>query len=192
MPKRINPNERQRLQLSSIVRRLPLHRQFNESQTALIKILPVWQKWAIDHLANEFQKSTKPSNYQATVLTITCEHAICASQVKHQRTTLLAFFHDAGLSNITQIDIRVVHPTQSPDDNLDQHIDPSLNSSSIKESKKTYDRHCLKDDTRVEDKEPSPVSHASIKSIENCHKRIPNEKLAESLSKLIATLKNTD
>ena len=138
----------------------------------------------------EFQNNTELSNFQTTVLTISCKHAICASQLKHQRTSLLKFFHSSGLSNISQINIRVVHPTQGSEAN--QRKNPSSNSHSINESKQSYNSQSLANDTRAEYKEPAPLSHNSIKSIENCYKRIPNEKLAESLSNLVATLKNSD
>lgn len=171
MPKRLSSIDRQRLSLANILQRLPLHRQFSDSQSSLLKLSPVWQAWANAHLAKESIREVQLSNYQSGVLSLACNNATCASQLKHLQTSLLAFLKRSGFNEAKKISIRMIHPT---------HVLPSSPAS-----RRAIPTGALVNDQAAHTKASPP----SIKSIEECKKTISNERLAESLTKLAETLK---
>jgi len=93
MPKRRHTINSAHLNVSQIVQRLPLHRQMSVSQTIMVKLSPVWSTWSATYLAEPFAASTTLVGVQNGELTISCESAICASQIKHQQTNLLESLH---------------------------------------------------------------------------------------------------
>jgi len=93
MSKRHFRHNHQRIHVKNIVQRLPLHHQLNASKTALIEFSSVWQDWCNDHLASDFVQSNNLSNFKNGVLVIKCDKQIVASQLKHQKISLLEHFH---------------------------------------------------------------------------------------------------
>jgi hypothetical protein len=134
----------------------------------LIKLTPVWLVWSKD-------QNLTPTNYSLTnfsngILTIHCDNAIGASQLKHQQQTLLNYFHIKEFSGIEQINIRVSQPSLSSSNNSLE----TINSAEAINSKATF----------------TVPSTDSLKSIQACRNGIKNDHLSNSLSKLEKTLAN--
>ena len=190
MPKRLSHLDKQRLDLSAIVKRLPLHRQLGESQTALIELTPIWQTFIRQHLPNWVIDSAVPNNdlaisaeltsYGDHRLTISCSSSIYASQLKHLQTSLLSTLK-AGFPAIQSIHIQIKQPKNN---NLTSHCDDKASSGAAQQNTTS----CLSAQAMIE----RSVSSNTIQSIEHCQKHIANEKLANSLSKLANTLKNKE
>lgn len=174
MPKRFNSIDRRRLSLANILQRLPLHRQLSDSQSKLLKISPAWQTWANANLAKESISEVSLTNYQSGVLSLACNNATCASQLKHLQTSLLASLKQSGFDDAEKISIRVTHPTHDL-----QFSNPDQRAIPVSEDENDQFAH-------------AKPSAPSIKSIEDCKKAISNERLAESLTKLAETLKEQD
>lgn len=176
------------MSLSNILQRLPLHRQLTGSQSALLKLSPLWDKWASANLAKEFVDEISLTNYQSGKLSLVCSNATCASQLKHQQTSLLVFLNQSGVGEVEKLHIRVRHPSHSSDifDSQTNHETNNQNSS-ISSTRKSLPQKSENDDIGQ-----TKASEPSIKSIENCKKTISNERLAESLTKLAETLKKQD
>jgi hypothetical protein len=176
MPKKLH-----KLTVADIVRQLPLHQQLDASQAALIKLTPVWLKWAQSMLLHDSAhnhltaeqlevRHVELSSVHEGKLVLSCSSATMASLIRHQTQNLLDYLHKQGFIEIEQVIVRLHHPIQRP-----PNQEPNSNTDE-------NNLHPLF--TRA--------SENSFKAIENCQKMVKNDQLATSLEKLVRTLKEFD
>jgi len=168
MTKKSQKNNHLRIDLSNILKRLPLLQQLNSSQSALIDFSLTWQQWSKKNLNANFLQSTALNSFRDGILTISCTSPIAASQLKHLQVSLLSDFHSNGFTKIKQIKIQVDHKHAQDDHGTALHGQESTPQPSYK-----------------------PLKADSIAAINNCKNTIKNEKLSNSLAKLADTLAGT-
>ena len=162
-----NKHKSKASKISALVERLPFNHHMNASHSLLIKLAPVWLSWAeknlpISYLSNTQLTSIRSRSDNNNELNITCDNANCATQLKHQKNSLLNTFHTEGFNNIQAIRIHMAMP---------------LNQQNPIQTTK---------DDLIEIK-PQP-SEASINLIDSCRKNISSESLSTSLARLSETL----
>lgn len=98
MPKKPTYHRR----VADIVKRLPLHRSLDESQSMLVTLTPIWNRWlqsAVNNkkLPRQCATSTFMSAWQAeqSKLVISCDNASNASLIKHQSVQLITYLNRA-------------------------------------------------------------------------------------------------
>lgn len=153
--------------ISTLVERLPFNHHINASQALLIKLTPIWLIWAEKNLPSSYLSNTQLSHIIShgdnnNELGIACDNANCATQLKHQKDSLLNAFHSEGFNNIKVIRIRMAMPFN--------------NQATIQSSKNDLIEHKIQ------------PSEASIRLIESCRKNISSESLSASLGRLSETL----
>ena len=165
------------LNLTSIVQKLPFHRQLNASQQLILKLTPIWFEWC------EQQRSRKGSRHFSAaqdtelsvqgedVLVLACSNLNTATLLKHQRISLLEALHSAGFEQLREIRVRM-RPKASLDsspstDKRDHQLSAQGQHLSYREKPQT----------------------ASITSIELVQRHIKHEPLAAALARLANTLK---
>lgn len=157
---------------ADFIRRLPLHRQLDASQAMIIKLSPVWLSWAQYALNPDATKDCQLNALQNGKLSLYCNNATLASQVKHQKQTLLNHFHEHGFNDVQEIVVRLRPPSQTTtEDNPNQNTD-QLDAN---DSKNQF----------------TDVSDDSLKAIESCRKMIDNDELSSALTRLSKTLKSS-
>ena len=166
MPK----NNHFRVNLSNIIKRLPLQSYINVSQAALIDFSPAWIDWCNKTLSSEFHQIITLNGFNKGTLSIRCTTSVAASQLKHLQVSLLDFFHTAGHSQIRRLKIEIDHfSNQGSADNSAANLTGYI---------------ATKTETRA------PLNNEAIVSLEQCQKGIKNEKLSGSLKKLHKTLES--
>ncbi len=167
-----------RQNMSSILQRLPLLRALTETQNSTQSLTPIWLTWC-EHqhkarvsLALKLDQHASPTSLRQGSLNIACNNAAVASLIKHQLSSLLKAFHDAGLDHIKQIHVQMelAQTTSKPSRNSDTD-----QKSTVSDAKTQ----------RI-----APPSSA-IKSIEATQSLIDNEQLAASLKRLAHTLRSS-
>ena len=169
MSKKQYKNNHFRIDLSNILKRLPLHHQINNSKTALIDFTPAWKEWLGLHLPDSLHDKLFLNSFQDKTLTIRCANPTVASQLKHSQVSLLIHLQSAKINNIEHIKIQIDHSK----------------SNSI--TKNTY----LKKPTEPAQAEYKPLNQEAINNINNCTSTIKNDRLSESLNRLANTLAET-
>ena len=154
------------------MRRLPLHRQFDSSQTALIALEPVWTKWVKQTLTPELTKTIKLTHYKDGELTLHCESAIGATQVNQHQQRLLQYLNQKQCLNIKDINVRI--------SKLTNNSKPTNNTESVTSCASV-------DKNTVNRRAPNQITLNSIKS---CEKMIDNDHLSNSLKRLIETVQH--
>lgn len=152
----------------ALIERLPFSRQMNATQALLVKLTPSWLAWTNIHLPASYLNTTRLIAVTNNELSISCENANCATQIKHQQHSLLDYLHAKGHNNIEHIRIRLAMP-KLPDDQR-QHAKQN---------------HLAVPNNSLQSNKPSDTS---IKAIQSCQKRVNNEQLASSLARLSETL----
>ena len=166
MPK----NNHFRVNLSNIIKRLPLQSYIDVSQAALIDFSPAWIDWCNKSLPGEFHQIVTLNSFNRGTLSIRCTTSVAASQLKHMQVSILECFHAAGHSQIKRLKIEIDHFSNQASDN----------SSAVSLTEYT----ATKTETRA------PLNNEAIVSLERCQKGIKNEKLSGSLKKLHKTLES--
>lgn len=186
MPKRISAIDRQRLSLAHIVQRLPLHQRLSASNAAVIKLTPVWQRWAKAHVAKEFRSQIQLSCPNNDEMVLTCPHAVCASQLKHRKQNLLSFVQNSEVDGIKRIQIRIAKTTNQ------QGAETASRTQQIANSRNHLEPDNIQSNERDSQHADSrlTLSKESVQSIESCQRTVSNTRLADSLSQLAITLKN--
>lgn len=156
---------------ADFIRRLPLHRQLDASQAMIIKLAPAWLSWAQQSLAADATKNCHLNALQNGKLSLFCNTATLASQLTHQKQTLLDHFHAHGFKDVQEIVVRLRPPSQTASErNANQNISQLLAS----DSKNQF----------------TDVSDDSLKAIESITEIVNNEELSSALTKLSQTLKS--
>lgn len=163
-----------RLNAASIVQRLPFHQQLNASQSLILKVTPIWHDWCEQQRSRSGAKhfaaasDTSLTSFENGILTLACSNTSTATALKHQQTSLLAAFQEAGVDQIKRIRVRM-----------------ALSKATTPGSEKLHSHNSLYNDQPHRQK----PSDSSIKSVEAVQSRIKNEHLANSLKQLADTLK---
>lgn len=168
-----NKNRRydhKRINLQSIIKRLPIQSHLNESQSALIVFSTIWNKWVKDNLPNDIGKLITLNSFKNGILSIRCTNAVAASQLKHLQVGLINAFNDEGHHQITRLKFEIDKKT----------IASEFESDFSPDSKNQH----FKKEPRKE------LSHEALDTLEHCEKGVKNEKLSISLKKLHKTLRN--
>ena len=160
-------NNHFRIDLSNIINRLPVLRQINASQTAIINFTPAWDNWAAKNLPESFRSATSLNSFNEGVLSIQCTTPIAASQLKHQQVSILEALHNADHYQILSLKIQIDHQTS-------QNSRPHAERVNL-ETPKVVTREAL--------------SQQAIDNINNCQRSVKNERLSDSLKRLSETLK---
>ena len=173
---------------ADIIRRLPLHRQLNASQTLLVKLTPTWQNWASRHLmqSHPIDQSTcddfnSDNNFSDTQLIsadrgkliVACANSACASRIKHLQQNLLDALRSQGFSEIEQIIVRIQHTLSNKVNHIDKNVEKAQPATTAITRNST-------------------TSSNSLKAIEQCQRMVVNEQLANSLKNLFNTLKSSN
>lgn len=156
------PKKSQNQTAADFIRRLPLHRQLDASQSMIIKLSPTWTSWAELSLSSDAMKHCQLNALQNGKLSLNCDNTTLASQIKHQKQRLLDHFHAQGFNEVQEIVIRMRPPNPT---SLDQ--DKSDQKSPYIEA-----------------------SDSSLKAIENCSDMTNNEELSGALKRLSQVLKS--
>ncbi len=163
-------NDHFRIDLRSIIKRLPLQGHINQSQNSLIVFSPAWIEWVKGEFPGEFKKFVTLNSFNQGVLSIRCTSSVAASQLKHMQVSLLESLHSAGHVQIKRVKIEIDHYSHTASD---ENVSSSLS-----------DYIEIKTTTR------SPLGDNVMSNLEHCQKGIKNEKLSKSLKKLNETLKD--
>lgn len=182
MKKKSYKNNHLRLSVSTIIKRLPLHRQLNASQSALIDFSHTWDTWSSQNLASGFSASTTLNSFRNGVLTIRCISTVAASQLKHLQVSLLETFHQAGLTKIVSIKIQIDHDVANFSEQ-ESDIANTLAGQKVPNTLTKKGHFAAKADVERNDFLPT-----TIETIKNCQKSVRNERLNESLQRLANTL----
>ncbi|MFT7525809.1 MAG: hypothetical protein ACI9LY_000949 [Arenicella sp.] len=153
---------------ADFVRRLPLHRQLDASQAMIIKLSPTWLSWTQTALTIDAAKSCQLNALQNGKLSLFCNNATLASQIKHQKQTLLSYFHKHGFNDVQEIVVRLRPPSYTTDDG-----DTSRNNYPLTENQFI------------------DASDDSLKAIDSCGKMVNNDELSSALTRLSETLKSS-
>lgn len=171
MPKKHRKNNRSKVSLNNIIKRLPLHRQLNDSQSAVIDFSETWQKWASANLPSSFEGLATITSFDDGLLTIGCHTPTAASQLKHLQVSLLEAFQTAGFEQIQRLKININHTHDFLDDSENaNNKSPQTHGTTLFSDRKQN----LKTET--------------LTGIKNCSKAVKNERLMASLEKLASTL----
>jgi len=166
----------QNINVASIMRRLPLHRQFDSSQSALITLSPIWTKWANQTLTNDIATTIRLTHYKNGELTLHCDSAIAATQINQQQHRLLLFLNQelalSTNSNTNIIDVKSILVR------ISKSSSQPLSFSTTSKEKQTIKRQV-----------PNQLSLNSMKS---CKKMINNDQLSNSLNRLIQTVQQLE
>lgn len=168
------------LNASLILQRLPLHRQLSLSRSLLTKCSPIWEKWAKENLVSESASAISLSHFEAGELTIHCDSAIFATQIKQQHETLVDFFQSQGMAEIKHITVRIAN-------------NPKLtNYSNTEAADITKVKQHLKYDAISPSRESQKLDKYTLNSIKSAQKSTTSEVLSESLNRLIETIEQTN
>jgi len=177
--------------ISALVGRLPLSRQMNATQAMLVKLTPAWLSWAKNNLPPEYLNSTQlvsinNNGNKPAELSIACANANCATQLKHQQSSLLNAFHAEGFSNIQQLKIRLALPNNTT---LNNNTTPRNTATNNAPTNNQSIKH--NSGRSEQSKQRHLPSRTSITLIESCRKGVSNEHLSTSLARLSETLKKS-
>jgi len=162
-------NHHFRIDLNNIIKRLPLLRQINASQSALLSFTPAWKRWSNENLPENFRSLTSLNSFNDGVLSIKCKTPIAASQLRHLQISLIEALHEADHHQILSLNIQIDHETPTPESAVQEHI---------KQVETT-----LPNTTRA------ALSDQAIDNINSCQKSVKSEKLSDALKRLSETLK---
>ena len=155
---------------ADFIRRLSLHRQLDESQAMIIKLSPVWLSWAQHALTSQATKNCQLNALQNGKLSLNCNNATLASQIKHQKQTLLNHFHEHGFKDVQEIIVRLRPPSQSTGEG-----NSNLNTNQA--------------DAIDLNNHFTEASDDSLKAIESFTKMVNSDELSDALVRLSKTLK---
>jgi len=189
MPKKSDYNKTQRLNIASIVQRLPLHKHMSQSQSALIELSPIWHAWSANNLTSKMATQVSLTSLQNGQLIVSCANAVSASQIKHQYASLLESLTASGFTNVKRIKVRIDHGSSTTDnESTSDNQTISRNDVSAQGSHQSIESA---NTTRKPTYRAKPNSK-TIKSIEHCQKLTSNDKLSDSLKRLASTLNKLD
>ncbi len=151
---------------ADFVRRLPLHRQLDASQAMIIKLSPAWLSWTQTALSIDAAKNCQLNALQNGKLSLFCNNATLASQIKHQKQTLLSHFHKHGFNDVQEIAVRLRPPSYTTNEG-----DTNRNSYPLTENQFI------------------DASDDSLKAIDSCRHMVNNDELSSALTRLSETLK---
>lgn len=161
-----------RQSMSSILQRLPFIKQINATQSPTLKFEPSWLAWCMQiqkrhgSVALNLSQHASLSGINQQTMHISCDNTGAASLIKHQQSSLLDAFHNAGFNEISHIKVQMSLTKAAP---------------LVKRSKP-------KKSQQIE--RPKPPESV-LKSIEATQSLIENEQLAASLGRLAQTLKSS-
>lgn len=157
------------LNAAKIMQRLPFHRQLNLSQSILVKCIPIWEKWSKHNLTMQSTKTIQLSHFQSDELIIHCENAISATQINQQQESLVHFFQNEGIDELKQITVRIINNWSQPVNSI------------TKNNKKI-------DESNIAVPSLNKLNQNSLNSIKSVQETTRNEKLSESLKRLLNTI----
>lgn len=158
------------LRISNIVQRMPLTQRLSDSQSMLVKLSPAWSQWSKANLSGETEQKIHLSSFENHTLTIHCDDAIKASQVKHQQHSLLMYLIEQGFHEVKQLSVRISHPAYQTQKKL---LREQLTTKTLDEA------------NLFSPKRPSKIALDALRS---CQLAIINEPLCSSVNKLEQTL----
>lgn len=164
------------LKASSIIQRLPFHRQFTKSQSRLTELLPVWLRWSDNNEDDRLSKCCSPIHFSEGILVIECANAVAATQLKQRQKSLMRYFHQQKHTDIKEISVRLAKQSNlRNNENKNAMLSTQARASSATDN---FTRHTVNLDSKALD------------SIKSCQKQVGHQPLSESLGRLINLLES--
>lgn len=193
-PARSRSKAHTRLNVASIVQRLPFHQHISNSQSLILQATPIWHAWCEQQRKLNDAKQFAATNdatltsFDEGVLTLACSNTTTATTLKHKHASLLEAFQEAGFKQIKRIQVRMT---------LTKHNYQAQNHPTQTDSRQPGNHSFGGSPETLSNLQPSQQSHhqrdkpsdSSIKSVEAVTNRVKNEHLAEALQRLAETLK---
>jgi hypothetical protein len=187
------------LRAADIIKRLPVHRSMSEAQSTLVLLTPMWNAWLNFALAKNFISSSclKSANLTGwypdeSKLVISCDHATNASQIKHHAPHITDYLNKKLRDSISTE--QLVETSSHPIKIKTIFVRISLHSAELPFANDSANKASVASAQTTINSSASfkPLSSSAIAALENCHKRVDNEKLAVALKTLTETLKSAN